>query len=348
MKRIYPLSIIALLGLIATLSIIPGCDELVTKENYYYDTHYDTLTIFEADTACNICHRDVSDTISVARRQYAYSQHALGMLTDYDYLGENTAECGSKCHSNEGFVDFVDNGSASAVSFATEIGCFTCHAPHTNRDFTLRTVAAVTLHEGNFDKDNANLCANCHMATVAPPSAGATNVAIDSVWGPHFSTQADMLMGVGGFEFTAPLSGANPHYTDIANACVGCHQGVSDGFGLGGHSLNLVDNGNQLTTGCNTTACHNGAVSDFAAVSALQQELSDSLDAMYAILVDSGLIEASGVPRDTTIPRDWAGAVYNYMFVVGDGSGGVHNLRYAKELIDSSLVFLRTGVAPTE
>ena len=40
------------------------------------------------------------------------------------------------------------------VSNSSEIGCFTCHAPHDSGNFSLRTIS----------KEKSDLCANCHRA----------------------------------------------------------------------------------------------------------------------------------------------------------------------------------------
>lgn len=338
MKRYYPLVLIVMLGLTATLGILPGCDELVTEENFYYDTHYDTFTIYEADSNCGLCHTDVTDSISIAKRQWAFSRHASDSLVGFEFLGQNTATCGPECHTNEGFVDLHVDSVSTAVSFPTEIGCFTCHAPHTERDFSLRTATLAVLEEGSFNRGNSNICAKCHMATLPPPIPGGLQVNVDSTWGPHFSVQADMLLGVGGYEFFDPQTGANPHYLQIADGCLGCHQTPTDGFNLGGHSNNIVYDGMQLTEGCNASGCHSGTpISDVFAAAAGQQDLIDSLAVLRALLETASLLNAEGRPVAGTVDPDTAGIIYNYLFVSGDGSGGAHNLSYARELVDSSL-----------
>lgn len=347
MKRLLPLIVIAVLGIASTMMILPGCDELVTEENFYYDTNYDTTYIYEADTTCGLCHTDVTDSITIASRQWAFSGHASDTLTSFTYLGSKTSTCGPECHTKEGFVDYIENGSASAVSFATEIGCFACHSPHTTHDFSLRTENNITLESGDvYDRNLSNICAHCHKSTLQAPTASATTVAIDSTWGPHFGVQADMLRGTGGYEFTAPLAVTNAHYSQNTSGCLGCHQDAADNFTLGGHSNKLEYAGTQFIESCNSAACHNSAVTDFYTVSGLQATMADSLDTTLAILIDSGWVTAEGLPIDSTIDRDPAGAVFNYLFISADGSGGVHNLAYAKELIDSTLVYLRTGVVP--
>ncbi len=357
MKRYYPLALIFILGLTATLSILPGCDKLVTEEKYFYDTHYDTLTIFEADTTCGLCHNDSADSITIAKRQWAYSRHASDSLVRFDYLGQNTSVCGPECHSNEGFVDLHVDSISTSISFPTEIGCFTCHAPHTNRDFSLRTVTAAVLESGNYNKGNSNICAKCHKATLAPPVPGGLDVDIDSTWGPHFSVQADMLVGTGGYEFSAPQSGTNPHFSQSAGGCLGCHQNSTDGFKLGGHSENIVYDGAQLTEACNSASCHNGAVTDVFTVVPEQQELLDSLALLFSLLVPSPdsaaaghdtLLNVDGTPRVQSLSPDSAGIIFNFLFVSGDGSTGGHNLGYAKELIDTSLARWRSLEAVTK
>jgi len=332
MKKFIPLTIIVTLAGLIILAFIPGCDELITKENYYYDTLRIDGTIHEADTACGICHNDRTDSITIASRQWQFSGHNTGNLTDYDYLGENTAACGPECHTKEGYVQYLADSTAEAVHFPTEIGCFACHSPHENRDFSLR--------------DESDLCIQCHQQTIDPPSGGLTNIAVSENWGPHFSTEYGMLLGNGGYEFDFFSYGSSNHTTMGADGCRTCHMDTANGFTLGGHSLNIAYNSEQLTEACNVSGCHNAApVEDFITYNPLQSALADSLAILKDSLVASGLLTMSDIPVARTLSgdslvSDSAGALFNYLFVSGDSSHGIHNLTYARDLVNTSLSFL--------
>ncbi len=332
MKKFIPLTIITALAGLIILALMPGCDELITKENYYYDTLRIDGTNYEADTTCGLCHNDKTDSITIASRQWAFSGHSTGNLTDYDYLGENTAECGPECHTNEGYVQYLADSTNEAIYFPTEIGCFACHSPHENRDFSLR--------------DQSDLCIQCHQQSIDPPLSGLPNISISNNWGPHFSTEYGMLLGNGGYEFDFFTYNSSSHATMGAGGCQTCHMDMANGFTLGGHSLNIAYNSEQLTVACNVSGCHIGdPVEDFINYNPLQSDLTDSLAILKDSLVAAGLLTISDVPVAQTLSgdslvSDSAGALFNYLFVSGDSSSGIHNLLYAHDLVNSSLNFL--------
>src|SRR6185295_12306101 len=85
------------------------------------------------------------------RSQYLTSGHRT--LGNAHYA--NADDC-QGCHTNEGFIERIKTGKVDVkkvVSNTSEIGCFTCHAPHDKSNFSLRTVSKVTLANGvTFDR----------------------------------------------------------------------------------------------------------------------------------------------------------------------------------------------------
>lgn len=330
MKNFIPLLIITALAGLIILAVLPGCDELVTKENY------DTITVdgttYVTDTTCARCHNDETDSVTIALRQWEFSGHATGNLTDYDYLGENTAECGPECHTNEGYVQYLADSTTAINYFPTEIGCFACHSPHENRNFSLR--------------DQSDLCIQCHQQIIDPPDPGLASIVITENWGPHFSTEYGMLSGSGGYEDILLPYGSSNHAGLGTGGCQKCHMDMADGFTLGGHSLNISYNSEQLTAGCNIANCHNAdPVENFVGYDPLQADLADSLAVLKDSLVAAGLLTAFDIPiaqtlTGSSLASNLAGALFNYLFVSGDSSQGVHNLPYARDLVNSSLAFL--------
>ena len=111
---------------------------------------------------CVACHAEETKfPVRGARSQYLTSGHRKLGHASY----ANSEGC-QACHTHEGFVERVKKGKVdpkAVVANPSEIGCFTCHAPHEKGDFSLRTAAKVTLTNGAaFDKGNSNLCAGCH------------------------------------------------------------------------------------------------------------------------------------------------------------------------------------------
>ncbi len=134
---------------------------------------------------CVDCHAsEAKYPLRGVRSQYQTSGHRT--LGNASYA--NADDC-QGCHTNEGFIQRAKTGKVDPKKFVSnpsEIGCFTCHAPHDNGNFLLRTTAKVTLANAVvFDKDKGNLCANCHRARRTPKEeVRARNIPSDS-WGAH-------------------------------------------------------------------------------------------------------------------------------------------------------------------
>jgi hypothetical protein len=147
------------------------------------DTRKETVTNnITNDTCTSTCHSETSAILGV-KASYEASGHFNGPRTYAPkggeewtmFHGSNALYCNSgsssgcaKCHTHDGFVDFVTTGSVVASNYPdpAEIQCFTCHHPHETGDFSLRTTAAVTLVDGTttYDKGAGNLCVQCHIS----------------------------------------------------------------------------------------------------------------------------------------------------------------------------------------
>jgi len=339
MKRILPLIILTILGLLAV--IIPGCDELVTKEN----TTYVTDTIIDS-TCVAVCHSDISNAMSTAIKQWDNSAHSSDTLSDYTYFGRNTRICGPACHSTDGFVRSL-NSAVDSVPYPSEIGCFACHHPHTTWDFALRDTATVTLASGpSYNRGHSNICARCHKATTDPAQAAHDSVNITLPWGPHGSTQADMLAGEGGYNFADTAIGNSSHTTTVTWGCITCHKEKSKGLNLGGHTFKLKDGPLILAETCNRASCHqSNPVVDFFQYDSLQVAYLATIDTLKGKLIESNLLDSTGLPVERMVTTaDSAGALFNYLFVTGDKSNGVHNTKYGLTLMRYSLNYLRLAL----
>ena len=214
---------------------------------------------------CVACHGSESKyPVRGVRSQYQTSGHRT--LGNASYA--NADDCQS-CHTNEGFIQQARTGKVDIKKFVSnpsEIGCFTCHAPHDNGNFSLRTTAKVTLANAVvFDKEKGNLCANCHRARRMPKDeVRARNIPSDS-WGAHHGPQADMLAGTNAYEFPGKKYASSVH-TALPNAtCVTCHMSLPSGRyslspSIGGHSFRIAGEVHEEhkvnTAGCTTSGCH--------------------------------------------------------------------------------------------
>ena len=334
--------------LVAIIFAVPGCDKLVTENN----------NVVQIDTTlgedCLRCHSDDDNLIKQPLGQLTHSAHASPDLIEatINLNGESfvTNECGPLCHTNEGFIAYTKDGDPGLPASPSTIDCYTCHMPHTGdygewRIDTLRgLVSPYQLANGLFyDMGKSNMCANCHEAVTAPPF-GATPITLYSEWGPHFSPQADVVSGTGGNGFdlvseTVTHTGLTTH-----DGCLACHFGSGVGYKFGEHTFRLEDKeaGQQYVENCNVNGCHNiTAVTNFYdypiidSITTLASNLRDSLLARD-YLVDSSSTYKYFTPN-TTIPATAAKILYNYLLYEMDGSHGVHNPVYMRELLTVSM-----------
>jgi hypothetical protein len=201
----------------------------------------------------------------------------------------------------------------------------------------------------NYDKGKSNLCVTCHQPRdVTPfPTVGGGEVTITSSrFGPHHGPQGALLSGIGAYEVPGSLPYTNTAHTSmISDGCVTCHMQEAFGRQSGGHTMKMAYDYHEVITmnvaGCQS--CHsgtknfdiNGAVTDI-------ETLAAQLEAL--LLADNILaVDANGVPTGLnktplTLSANKAGALFNWkMIVVEDRSGGVHNPKYAKAMLQNAI-----------
>jgi hypothetical protein len=177
-----------------------------------------------------------------------------------------------------------------------------------------------------------------------------------------------MLMGTGGFQFADfTYTGNSNHTTNTAirqEGCPKCHMSepVGGGSGAGGgHTMwvgyEVEGVKSYVVTGCKESGCHTGSFTtpDITGPSTgtvgAQTLLLRNLDTLKRQLVARNWLDttadAIGLVRATTgnplkvVPASRAGALYNYYFLQHEGSKGIHNTKYALELVRSSIQELR-------
>ncbi len=294
------------------------------------------------NAVCLNCHTSAVKDVVVA--EYATTLHAMsqtfypGSPTTVQYAGGRT-DC-AKCHSHEGFVETVWTGQdtiASEIPAPQPIRCKTCHDFHYSLDFenepnsAIRQMMAVTLIAGGeevgFDNMEANLCMHCHQARTSPAddADGAALVEVYEHYGPHHGPQANIINGLGGYEFGAALSTSGPH--ESMADCVSCHM-HDGGTDNGGHTWVAG------VEGC--TGCHTG-LTDFD-YNGVKTEIEGLIASLEEALKDAGMLDESGhAIEDTTYQADSVGALWNFLLVEEDASHGIHNPDYTKALLNGSI-----------
>ncbi len=319
---------------------------------------------------CATCHgSEPKYPVPGARIQYLTSGHR--MLGNASYA--NSDECAA-CHTNEGFIESVKKGKVTRkhIAYPSAVGCFTCHSPHETGDFSLRKMDKVTLENGAvFDKGKGNLCANCHRARrTAKGEVKERNIPSAS-WGAHHGLQADMLMGTNAYEFPGKTYSSSVHTALPKADCVACHMALPAGRysfspAIGGHSFRIEGEVHEAqvlnAAGCLLSGCHTEmkpakgtayfdrkAPADYdgnGKIETIQAEIQGMADKIIN-KNGTGLLQkmkdppydAAGkfINNKTKYPLAVVAVLYNYKFVVEDGSRGIHNTTYAVQLLMDSI-----------
>lgn len=325
---------------------------------------------FAPDIKCGTCHTPGQDTTYfVAGRvyQWAVSKHATGGT-----LERNSATCAG-CHTTEGFIQRMNGQAVTDQLTPSPTGCFSCHSPHQRGNFSLRNANPVTVMsnisgvpDAVFDYGKGNQCVQCHQTRAMTPKMPGTSGPSDTLtittsrWYAHYGVQGQMLMGEGGFQFPGYAYRGNSNHSTNAtirqNGCATCHMVEQTALGTGragGHTMNIRYYGaagdtNFHLVSCQQSGCHGSAYNVTLYKNSIQA-IEDSLHVLENLLIQRGwlnpstlLVNASTTRPLKIVPAVKAGALYNYFFVEHDLSRGMHNTKYAQDLLNSSLQALRT------
>jgi len=325
------LSVILILAVLVIFGI--GCERKVVNED-----GGDQASL----NSCFTCHGE-DGYILAAQGEWQNSIHASGNNVDYTNRG-GFYTC-PECHDHQGFVDFVTTGEInSPYEQVSAIHCFTCHAPHTRGNLTLRVDDPYALANGDtFDHGPANLCVNCHHS-FENADALAAGTEVSAYWGTHHGPQGDLLEGTNGYEYTGTTYRNTGHANIKDNVgCIGCHMGNPEthiGYKIGGHSFNMVDEEDTTLTLVGVCQeCHTEA--DNFDYEGIQTKIDSLLHKLDTLLYDAGIIDSSAKPIEATINDEGTlGALYNFLMIEEDRSHGVHNPWYAEDLLVSSIAYM--------
>lgn len=295
----------------------------------------------DGTASCVACHSNSHRAPIYA--SYEASRHAEGLAVGY---AGGRGSC-SRCHSNEGYINYITGMPAVNIDNPTAISCKTCHDKHETFDFendgqnfALRSVDPVTLiiddtivldFEGT-----SNNCAECHQPRRTlegnfwnyDEETGIFTVG--NHFGPHYSNQATMYEGIGGAFIAGstayPGTGSTTHYS--GSSCVDCHMAADAGdITKGQHSWHTNENS------CNS--CHsNGAPH--------MDDLDTDMETLAALLQEAGVLDDTlHAIRDAETSLTVGKALWNFIYVHDDQSHGVHNPAYTRALIKNSIEALQ-------
>lgn len=316
----------------------------------------DGIDGIDANQSCTECHSN-SAVIETKQAQWDGSLHATGENAAY----ANRTGC-VRCHSSQGFLEYVAEGSDANVSVPDEpmqINCYTCHSIHktfTGADWALTKPGAEVLtlkYAGasvTYNKGNSNQCAGCHQArdvSPAPVVNGPDFAITSSRTSVHHAPMANFLLGKIPFEIAGTAYPAtNPHAS--SDGCISCHMAKPYGYLAGGHNMSMTYSAHGGPETLNSTGClvcHTTytATTIAAKFQTLEDEVSAKLATLKTKLIAAGIYDTSNdLAKTGTFKANAVLAYLNYDAVAQDKSFGAHNPVYIKTLLDNSITAMTT------
>jgi hypothetical protein len=342
MKKMNFLTMILSVAVVVSLIVVTAC----TKEGPQGPPGEDGM---DGNATCGACH-DNSETIEIISAQWGHSIHAIG-----GHNFENRTTC-APCHTSQGFKEVVNTDTTAtlvAVQNPANINCYTCHKIHdtyATADFELRKTTPIKfwLTGETVDLGAGNICAQCHQPRTSYAIPDVNNPNGDYVisssqrrFGPHYGSQGATISGTAYYLVGGGYS--NSSHLGIDNTCVTCHMGDAIGYTAGGHSFNIYDGeeGAWVTSGC--APCHT-ADEAVDLIEGFQPEIEALVEELGTLLVAKGIYNpegTSGTAVPGTYTNDVAGAYWNYKSVTEDRSGGVHNPKFVKRILEQSISVLQ-------
>ena len=315
------------------------------------------ISVSSDSGACGQCHGAATHHPKSA--EWGNSRHAI---TTRDPAGSGGCV---GCHTGQGFVGKIAGDTTLDTSYSA-ISCQTCHEPHgattpSNNTHLVRTLNPVTLADGTqiTNAGMGTLCMNCHQAR-QNAAVYAVKTAGSSHFGPHHGPQADMLEGTNGFTYGQFIP-SSAHADMVADTCVTCHMQAVDAADpaltlVGDHTFNVKFAGNdtvparELVAACQ--GCHGPDVTTFnfplmdyngdGVIEGAQTEVQHLLDQLAVLLPPVGQAKST-LNIDSSWTQPQLEAAYNYLFVQGDGSRGIHNMAYTVGLLKASIADLKAS-----
>ncbi|MDE3056804.1 MAG: T9SS type A sorting domain-containing protein [Bacteroidota bacterium] len=297
--------------------------------NHSGNTSNSRMVVSYNSEVCGSCHGATTHHTKNYEWNTSAHAHSPGEGASFQYM--NRTEC-AHCHTAQGFVKETFNGQPSAAPYddVQPIGCSTCHDPHDGSKASQLRIPV------------ADACTSCHT------------LRLSSYSGLHSSHQGDMLLGKSGMEF-AGYQYSNSSHTNIPERCVKCHMAPSPTYGtasdtldnkLGGHTFRVVwmnpADSTEILNSVGCRDCHGEVSMNFVEES--QASIHVLLDTLKSMLPLRTTNPFNGQPKfyfDPSLTKVQSMVSFNYYFVNNDGSFGVHNHKYAEELLVSSIEQLK-------
>jgi len=177
---------------------------------YVHGGKYIIQLLYDSTADLNTAISTPADLSTVHRRDPGHFASSKEQWRHWDEDGEVEAGC-AKCHSSEGLVTFLKEGTSVSEELSSGLACHTCHDSLT--EYTRHVVDEVEFPSGAMisfgEGEDANLCLNCHQAR-------SSSAAVDSYIAGS---------GVGDDDVSENLSFRNPHYFPAGATLFGSEAG---------------------------------------------------------------------------------------------------------------------------
>ncbi|MFA7289484.1 MAG: T9SS type A sorting domain-containing protein [Melioribacteraceae bacterium] len=297
---------------------------------------------------CAYCHDNGAH--HVFAEQWDYSAHANPTTSP---TGAGRESC-VRCHTGSGFKQFVDGVPTTSTDPSyNPISCAGCHEPHSNEiQHQLRKVTVKLSNNQVVDHGGSGrLCMNCHQSR---RDAATYTTKSGSHYGPHYATQADVILGTNVITWGKTIAQTN-HDTVVKDACVTCHM-HPDPLGAskvavhqGAHTFSMrnIDTGASNMDACAT--CHGASLGlDFHDVKffwkgtgdhdgdgvteGLQEEVHGLIEKVSTLLPDAD----PHAETSNAWTRVQLEAAYNIRTIYYDNSWGIHNPKFTIDLLNTT------------
>ncbi len=249
---------------------------------------------------CNKCHGDES-----AYKEWTEAGHSHALVNLLEGPYEVRTSCLS-CHSS-GYAMFAERGIPghpyNQNTAVNAVACSSCHS-HASKEEHLLVIPA------------KKLCITCHKMDCGCAGAGIIH-----------QSQAEMFLGREGAGVKRMPS---PHVRAMKKRCVHCHMAKveektdekEDMTKHGGHTFKA-----DFST-CSSAGCHDTADND------MTQKLPVYRAEIEAKMKD---VKAMLDKAEDKTSQAYIDAKLNYDMVKGDSGYGLHNIPYARALLEHSL-----------
>lgn len=259
---------------------------------------------------CNKCHGEED-----AYKEWTQAGHSHALVNLLEGPYEVRTSCLS-CHSS-GYEVFSEYGIAdhpyNEKTAVNAVACSSCHSHSSKEDHLLIMPAK-------------KLCITCHKMDCGCAGAGIIH-----------QSQSEMFLGREGAGVRRMPS---PHVRAMKKRCVHCH--MSKTVREEKNQLEITKHGGHTFKAdfstCSNTGCHDSAGNDMTTrLPVYRTEIEEKMKAVKTML-DNAADKTSQAYIDAKL---------NYDMVKGDSGYGLHNIPYARALLEYSLS-LKAQINPVE